>query len=163
MTLNARLLDSFASATGSDKSHQRGAEKCLPASSRSASPESGTSEERLKLQNEVAQLRKTIERNEATAALELDLNSIKHELEIQKLKHEQAMLRKDLESEKERSTQRMSPPEKPARQLRPSPGVQGRDRVQARAVFQWVARHVFHFVTEILFACPLLQTLPLSR
>ena len=54
-------------------------------SSRSASPGSETSDERLKLQSEVAQLRKTVERNEATAALELEFRSMNHELEIQKL------------------------------------------------------------------------------
>ena len=44
--------------------------------------------------------RKTIELNEATAALELELKSMRHELEMQRLHHEKAMLSKDLEFEK---------------------------------------------------------------
>ena len=116
ISFNQRFLDSLASAPGSDlcKSHRQGAEKSSSASSRSASPRSDTSEERRKLENEVALLRKTIERNEATAALELELKSTKHELEMQRLHHEKAMLSKELEFEKERATWRMSPPEKPS-------------------------------------------------
>ena len=112
ISFNQQFLDSLASAPGSDKSHRQGAEKSSSASSRSASPRSNTSEERRKLENEVALLRKTIERNEATAALEVE--RMKHELEMQKLHHGMAMLSKELEIEKERATRRMSPPEKPS-------------------------------------------------
>ena len=57
----------------------------------------------------MALLLKTIEHNKATAALELELKSMRHELEMQKLHHEKAMISKDLEFEKERSTWHMSP------------------------------------------------------
>ena len=94
-----------------------------PAPSRSASTGSNAIKDRLKLQNEVAQLCKTIERNEATAALEWEIRNMRHELSVQKLNHElalrreaneKAMLLKDLAFEKERSTLHVSPREKPS-------------------------------------------------
>ena len=41
-------------------------------------------------------LHKTIVHNKATAALELELKSMRHKLKMQKLHHEKAMLSKDL-------------------------------------------------------------------
>ena len=153
ISFNQRFLDSLASAPGSDKSHRQGAEKSSSASSRSASPRSDTSEERRKLENEVALLRKTIERNEATAALEVELTSMKHELEMQKLHHGMAMLSKELEIEKERATRRMSPPEKPSDSSGQVPGYKAGLAFRPELRFNGSPGTFTPFVTEILFIC----------
>ena len=132
---------------------RQGAEKSSSASSRSASPRSDTSEERRKLENEVALLRKTIERNEATAALEVELMSMKHELEMQKLHHEKAMLSKELEFEKERATWRMSPPEKPSDSSGQVPGYKAGLAFRPELRFNGSPGTFTPFVTEIIFTC----------
>jgi len=151
ISFNQQFLDSLASAPGSDKSHRQGAEKSSSASSRSASPRSNTSEERRKLENEVALLRKTIERNEATAALEVE--RMKHELEMQKLHHGMAMLSKELEIEKERATRRMSPPEKPSDSSGQVPGYKAGLAFRQELRFNGSPGTFTPFVTEIIFTC----------
>ena len=122
ISFNQQFLDSLASAPGSYKLHQQGAEKSSSVLSQSTSPRSYTSKELHKLENNVTLLRKTIEHNEATAELELELKNMRHELEMQKLHHEKAMLSKDLEFKKEHATLCMSPPEKPSNSSGQVPG-----------------------------------------
>ena len=101
----------------------------------------------------MALLRKTIERNEATAALELELKSMTHKLKMQKLHHEMDMLSKDLEFEKVRATRRMSPQEKPSDSSGQVPGYKAGFAFRPELRFNGLQGTFTTFVTEILFTC----------
>ena len=111
----------------------------------------------------MALLRKTIERNEATAALELELKSMKHELEMQKLHHEKDMLSKELEIEKERATRRMSPPEKPSDSSGQVPGYKAGLAFRPELCFNGSPGTFTPFVMEIIFTCGVHQKQPCKR
>ena len=82
---------------------------------------------------------------------------MRHELEMQKLHHEKAMLSKDLEFEKERATLRMSPPEKPSDSSGQVPGYKAGLAFQPELCFNGLPGKFAVFVTEILFSCGALQ------
>ena len=78
---------------------------------------------------------------------------MKHELEMQKLHHEKAMLSKDLEFEKERATQRMSPPEKLSNSSGQVPGYKAGLAFRPELCFNGSPGMFTPLVTEIIFTC----------